>query len=133
MFVCRSLLEKETERLMLTLALTLLAQTSSVPRFAASSAIVFLALLLVGVLGWLVAAVLGFARARVFGSAVRWFALSAVCLLLFHLHIIAFALYGSRETDVERLLSLGAFITLFVALGAVCAIIGFTQLNRPPR
>jgi len=116
---------------MLTLALALLAQTASVPRFGSSSALVFLVLLLGGILGWLAAAVLGFARSQAAGPAARWFALAAVCLLLYHLHLIGVAFYGSFEADVEKVLSFGAFFNLFVVLGAVCAIIGFTRLGRP--
>ena len=92
---------------------------------------VFLILMAGGALGWLVASVLGFARARAFGSSTRWFAFSSICLLLYHLQWIAFVIYGSRETDVERVLGLGAFFNLFVVIGAICAIIGFASLTNP--
>ncbi len=91
---------------------------------------VFLALLVAGALGWLIAAVLGFARARAFGSSTRWFALSAVCLLLYHLHFLLLGL-GLFSKDTDLVLSVGAFLNLFVALGALCAIIGFTRLTNP--
>lgn len=90
---------------------------------------VFLLLLACGGLGWLVAAVLGFARARAFGSSARWFALAAICLILFHLHFIVLGFAMTQESDL--VLQLGAFINLFVVLGAVCTIIGFTRLTNP--
>ncbi|MGH9941713.1 MAG: hypothetical protein ACRD9R_05050 [Pyrinomonadaceae bacterium] len=114
-------------------AQAIVAQAPGSPRFGAAAALVFLALMVCGILGWLAAAVLGFSRAHTFGPAARWFAFSAVCLLLFHLHIIAFALYGSVETDLDRALNVGAFTLLWVALGAVCAIVGFTRLKGGPR
>ena len=89
--------------------------------------IVFLALLALGVVGWLVAAVLGFARARAFGPATRWFAFAAICLIIYHLQwvMLAFALVNSPDL----VLAIGAFLNLFVVLGAVCAIIGFVRLT----
>jgi uncharacterized membrane protein YhdT len=88
-------------------------------------------LLGVGGLGWLIAAVMGFARARAFGESPRWFAISAVCLLLHHLQWIVFAVYGLKEKNPGNLLAMGAFLNLFVALGAVCSIIGFMRLTDP--
>src|ERR687890_1303947 len=92
---------------------------------------VVLGLLCVGALGWLIAAALGFARARAFGESPRWFAISAVCLLLYHIQIFVFVIYGISEQNPESLLAMGAFFNLFVALGAVCAIIGFMRMNDP--
>lgn len=91
---------------------------------------VFLLLLVAGALCWLLAAVLGFSRARAFGSSTRWFAISSVCLLLYHLHFILLGL-GFLSNDSDLLLSIGAFLNIFVLLGAVCAIIGFTRLTNP--
>ena len=88
-------------------------------------------LLSLGALGWLIAAALGFARARAFGESPRWFAISAVCLLLYHIQIFVFVIYGISEQNTESLLAMGAFFNLFVALGAVCAIIGFMRMNDP--
>ncbi len=88
-------------------------------------------LLSLGALGWLIAAALGFARARAFGESPRWFAISAVCLLLYHIQIFVFVIYGISEQNPESLLAMGAFFNLFVALGAVCAIIGFMRMNDP--
>ena len=88
-------------------------------------------LLSLGALGWLIAAALGFARARAFGESPRWFAISAVCLLLYHIQIFVFVIYGINEQNPESLLAMGAFFNLFVALGAVCAIIGFMRMNDP--
>lgn len=114
----------------MTFALTFLGQ--SVPRFPTTFASgVLLALLGAGTLGWLVAAVLGFARARAFGPAARWFALASLCMLLYHLHLIGVAVLGLFETDVDKVLSFGAFFNLFVAVGALCAILGFMRLTNP--
>src|SRR5689334_23655385 len=51
---------------------------------------VIIALFVLGTVLSLIAAVLGFARARAFGAATRWFACGAVCLLMFHIHILVF-------------------------------------------
>lgn len=90
---------------------------------------VVLILLVAGVLGWLIAAVLGFQRARAFGPSTRWFAFSAVCLLIYHLQflLLAFAVYGDPDVG----LSVGAFFNLFVVLAAICAIMGFVKLTNP--
>ena len=92
---------------------------------------VVLGLLGVGGLGWLIAAALGFARARAFGESPRWFAISAVCLLLYHVQWFVFAVYGINEQNAENVYGMAAFFNLFVALGAVCAIIGFMRMNDP--
>jgi hypothetical protein len=91
---------------------------------------VLLILLALGALGWVVAAVLGFMRARVFGSSARWFAIAAVCLVLFHLQLLVLGM-GVIGNDTSMVLSIGAFLNLFVVLGAACAIIGFTRLTDP--
>ncbi len=91
---------------------------------------VALALLSLGALGWLVAAVLGFTRARVFGAAARWFALASVCLVIYHLQWVLLAV-GIMDQSTDTVLSVGAFFNLFVALAAVCAIIGFTRFTNP--
>jgi len=109
-------------------ALLLLAQTED--RFNKPSyfAIVTVGLLLLGVIGWLVAAVLGFARANAFGPAVRWFALASVCMLIYHLQFGILAI-GVVVNDPDLVLGAGAFFNLFVVLGSVCAIFGFTKLT----
>jgi hypothetical protein len=88
-------------------------------------------LLSLGGLGWLIAAAMGFARARAFGESPRWFAISAVCLLLYHIQIFVFVIYGINESNPDNVLAMGAFFNLFVALGAVCAIIGFMRMGDP--
>ena len=88
-------------------------------------------LLVIGGLGWLIAAVLGFARARAFGESPRWFAASAVCLLLYHIQWFVFAVYGMNEANLENVVGMAAFFNLFVALGALCAIVGFMRLTGP--
>ena len=92
---------------------------------------VVMGLLGVGALGWLIAAALGFARARAFGESPRWFAISAVCLLLYHIQWVVFGIYGLQEKNPENVVGVVAFFNLFVALGAVCAIVGFMRMNDP--
>src|ERR671933_1496792 len=91
---------------------------------------VVIGLLGVGGLGWLIAAALGFARARAYGEPARWFAVSAVCLLLYHVQWFVFAVYGLNERDIENVVGMAAFFNLFVALGALCAVVGFMRLNE---
>lgn len=90
---------------------------------------VVLGLLGIGGLGWLIAAALGFARARAYGEPARWFAVSAVCLLLYHVQWFVFAVYGINERDTSSVVGVAAFFNLFVALGAICAIVGFARMN----
>jgi hypothetical protein len=92
---------------------------------------VIVGLLCLGGLGWLIAAVLGFARARAFGESPRWFAISAVCLLLNQIQWFVFAIYGMSEKNGENVLVMGEFFNLFVVLGAICAIAGFMRLTGP--
>ncbi len=92
--------------------------------------IIVLVLLALGIIGWLIAAVLGFARARAFGSSTRWFALSAVCLLLYNLHWVLLGV-SFIIASPDAVLAVGQFINLFVVLGAVCAIMGFIRLTNP--
>ena len=106
------------------------AQADQAYRSPAYFVPVALALLSLGALGWLVAAVLGFTRARVFGASARWFALASVCLVLYHLQWILLAM-GIIGQNTDMVLGVGAFFNLFVALAAVCAIIGFTRFTNP--
>ncbi len=97
---------------------------------------VALALFVLGGIAWLIAAVLGFGRARALGAPARWFALSAACLLLYHLHFLLIGIIGVIEfnrqrEDYGRMLSVGAFFNLFVVLGAICAIMGFIKMKSP--
>ncbi|HEX8474560.1 MAG TPA: hypothetical protein VF666_11045 [Pyrinomonadaceae bacterium] len=88
-------------------------------------------LLIGGALGWLIAAVLGFSRAPAFGAPARWFALSAACLVLYHLQWVVFVIIGTNESNMEKVLGFGAFFNLFVTLASICAIIGFMRLTNP--
>ena len=115
------------------MSLATLALLQAMPRFPGARAVVFVVLFVVGTLGWLVAAALGFARARAFGASTRWFALSALCMLIFHLYLLAIAWLGLNEADADKVLSFGSFIILFPALGALCAVIGFVRLTDPRR
>ncbi|HYP54262.1 MAG TPA: hypothetical protein VEQ42_12010 [Pyrinomonadaceae bacterium] len=91
---------------------------------------VLVLLLAGGALGWLVAAIIGFARARAFGVSTRWFALSAVCLLLFHAQLLLLG-FAMIQNNIEMLFGVAAFLDLFILLGSVCAIIGFVKLTDP--
>jgi hypothetical protein len=93
--------------------------------------LVVVSLVCLGGLGWLIAAALGFARARAFGDSARWFAISAVCLLLNQIQWIVFAIYGMSDRSEENVLVLGEFFNLFVVLGAICAIVGFMRMVGP--
>jgi hypothetical protein len=113
----------------MSLANYALAQT--VPRFSGSYLLLFVAVFVCGTIGWLIAAVLGVARARAFGASARWFAAAAVCMLIFHLYLVAIAFIGMTETDADKVLSFGSFIILFPALSALCAVMGFIRLTNP--
>lgn len=107
-----------------------LAQADAPPMIQSTALVsVIVVLLAAGLVGWLAATVLGFTRART-TSAARWFALSALCMVIYHLHFIAFALLGTVEKDMTKLLSFGSFFNLFVVLGSVCAVVGFLRLPQ---
>jgi hypothetical protein len=91
---------------------------------------VFLGMFMLGAVASLVAAVLGFARARAFGPSARWFSFAAVCLLLFHIQILAIG-FGAISNYTDLAFSMVALFNLFVVLGAVCAIMGFIRLTNP--
>lgn len=112
--------------MLLTFA-TVLAQTEITTNFVW----IVTGLLALGGLGWLMAAALGFARARAYGEPARWFAVSAVCLLLYHVQWLVFAIYGFKEKNMANVFTVGAFFNLFIVLGAVCAIVGFSRMNAP--
>lgn len=112
--------------MLLTFA-TALAQTEITTNFVW----IVTGLLALGGLGWLMAAALGFARARAYGEPARWFAVSAVCLLLYHVQWLVFAIYGFKEKNIANVFTVGAFFNLFIVLGAVCAIVGFSRMNAP--
>ena len=92
--------------------------------------LVVVLLLVAGIIGWIIAAVLGFARARAFGPSTRWFALAAICMIIYHLQFLALAV-GVIQNDSDLVLGIGAFFNLFVVLASICAIIGFVRLTDP--
>jgi hypothetical protein len=100
-------------------------------QFSMSLAWVVFGLLGVGGLGWLIAAALGFARARAYGEPARWFAVSSVCLLLYHVQWVVLAIYGLNQKSPENVARAIAFFNLFIVLGAICAIVGFARMNAP--
>ena len=106
---------------------TALAQTEITTNFLW----IVIGLLALGGLGWLMAAALGFARARAYGESARWFAVSAVCMLLYHVQWLVFGIYGFKERNMGNVLAVGAFFNLFIVLGAICAIVGFSRMNAP--
>ena len=91
---------------------------------------VIIALFVLGTVLSLVAAVLGFARARAFGAATRWFAFAAMCLLMFHIHILVFG-FGVVLQNRSIVFPVLTFFNLFVVLAAFCAIMGFVRLTSP--
>lgn len=90
---------------------------------------IFFILLVAGLLGCLIAAVLGFGRARAHGSHARWFALSAVCLLLYHIHFLATGFAGLKG-NAGLAFPLVTTLNLFIVLAALCAIIGFIKMKN---
>jgi hypothetical protein len=110
----------------MTLALAL-AQAETPQIQSTSLVAIIVVLLAAGLVGWLAACVLGFTRSR-HTPAARWFALSALCMVIYHLHFIAFALLGTVEKDMSKLLGFGSFFNLFVVLASVCAVVGFLRL-----
>jgi len=121
---------------MLPHAMMLLFQAGVSAKQPAYFAMVFIGLLVIGGLGWLIAAVLGFARARAFGAATRWFSFAAVCLLIYHIQFVLLGFVtwmGAQQNDFDMVLQFGAFLNVFVVLGAICAIMGFVRLTNPPR
>lgn len=107
------------------------ALLQALPSNTLTSVVVMVTLVVLGLLGWLVAAMLGFARARAFRPSTRWFALAALCVLIYHLHLVAFGFLGTQSQDLEKVMSFGAFFNLWIVLGSVCAIIGFLRLTNP--
>jgi uncharacterized membrane protein SirB2 len=108
-----------------------LAQAEPAMRLYTNFIWIVAGLLGVGGLGWLIATALGFARARAYGEPARWFAVSAMCMLLYHVQWLVLAIYGLKNTNPEDLRNLFAFFNLFIALGAVCAIVGFARMKVP--
>ena len=91
---------------------------------------IFLGMLLLGIVVTLIAAVLGFARARAFGPSARWFSYAAVCLLLFHVQLLAVGV-GLINNDSNLASNIVAFFNVFIILAAICAIMGFVRLTNP--
>ena len=91
---------------------------------------VIVVLFILGAVLSLVAAVLGFARARAFGASARWFSFAAVCLLLFHVHILVFG-FGVVLRDYSTVFAILTFFNAFIVLAAFCAIMGFVRLTSP--
>ena len=90
---------------------------------------VFGLLLIAGGLAWLVATFLGFARARAYGVSTRWFAAASACLILYHTHWLALV-FSVTTQNGNVIFPILASLNLFVVLGAVCTIIGFSRLNK---
>ncbi len=119
---------------MIATSLWLLAQTQTQATQPGYFIPVFVTLFVISLVVWLIAAVLGFGRARSYGAPARWFALSALCLILYHLHLLLLGIIGAvginrREKDYGMMLNVGAFFNLFILIGAICAIIGFTKMK----
>lgn len=112
-------------------AVLLLAQTTAPPGYFTP---VLFALFAAGTIGALVATLMGFRRAPAFGASTRWFALAALCLLLYHAQfvvLIVIAFFGVRGNDFSLAFGFVPFFNLFVALATVCAVMGFVRLTDP--
>src|SRR4029078_13332129 len=93
-------------------------------------------LLVAGGVAWLIASVFGFSRPSPSGPSARWFTYAAVCLVIYHLHFLLFGIFAvlgisQNSVDLSMSLGVGAFFTLFVVLGAICAIMGFVRMTNP--
>jgi uncharacterized membrane protein YhdT len=115
---------------MVIAAMVMLAQVETTFRQPSYFAPVMMGMLLLGAVAWLIAAVLGFARAPAFGPSARWFSLSAVCMILFHIQFIVLGL-GVLTKDSSLVFGILSFFNFFILVGAVCAILGFIRLTTP--
>ncbi|MDQ2922512.1 MAG: hypothetical protein M3R52_12990 [Acidobacteriota bacterium] len=115
---------------MVIASIILLAQVETTFREPSYFAPVMLGMLVLGAVAWLIAAVLGFARARAFGPSARWFSLSAVCLILFHIQFIVLGL-GVLTKDSNLVFAILSFFNFFILIAAGCAILGFIRLTSP--
>lgn len=115
---------------MVIASVVMLAQVETTFREPSYFAPVMLGMLVLGAVAWLIAAVLGFARAGAFGPSTRWFSLSAVCLILFHVQFIVLGL-GVLTKDSSLIFGILSFFNFFILVGAVCAIMGFIRLTSP--
>ena len=115
---------------MVIASMVTLAQVETTFREPSYFAPVMLGMLLLGAVAWLIAAVLGFARARAFGPSARWFSLSAVCMILFHVQFVVLGL-GVLTKDSSLIFGILSFFNFFILVGAVCAIMGFIRLTSP--
>jgi hypothetical protein len=114
----------------LTLLFLLQADTATTFREPGYFVPVIIGMFILGALLSLIAAVLGFARARAFGASTRWFSFAAVCLLLFHVHILAFG-FGVVLKNYDTVFAVLTFFNVFIILAAFCAIMGFVRLTNP--
>ena len=89
---------------------------------------IFFILLVAGVLACLIAAVLGFGRSRAHGEGGRWFALAAVCLVIYHIQLLVmgFAAYKGNASIAFPLITA---LNLFIFLAAICIIFGFYKMK----
>lgn len=115
---------------MVIASLIMLAQVETTFRQPSYFAPVMMLMLVLGAVAWLIAAVLGFARAPAFGPSARWFSLSAVCMILFHVQFIVLGL-GVLTKDSSLVFGILSFFNFFILVGAVCAILGFIRLTSP--
>jgi hypothetical protein len=115
---------------MVIAAMVMLAQVETTFREPSYFAPVMLGMLVLGAVAWLIAAVLGFARARAFGPSARWFSISAVCLILFHIQFIVLGL-GVLTKDSSLVFGILSFFNFFIVIAAICAILGFIRLTSP--
>jgi uncharacterized membrane protein YhaH (DUF805 family) len=89
---------------------------------------IFFALMVAGLLGCLIAAVLGFRRARDHGGNGRWFALAAVCLVIYHVQLLVMG-FAAMKANASIAFPLITLLNLFIFLAAVCIIFGFYKMR----
>ena len=114
---------------MLLASIVMLAQVETRYNQPAYFVPVVVLMLAAGLVLWLVAAVLGFARAKAFGPSTRWFAIAAVCMIIYHLQFLLLAL-GFILENPNLTLAVFAFFTLFAVVAAICSIMGFIRLTH---
>lgn len=89
---------------------------------------IFFAMMVAGLLGCLIAAVLGFGRSRVHGGHACWFAIAAVCLVLYHVQLLVMG-FAALKANASIAFPLITLLNLFIFLAAVCIIMGFFKMR----
>ena len=89
---------------------------------------IFFTLMVAGLLGCLIGAVLGFGRSRGHDGGGRWFALAAVCLVIYHVQLLVMG-FAALKANASIAFPLITALNLFIFLAAVCIILGFYKMK----